>query len=107
LRLFESAYPCLEIWRANSAAGEPPVIELNGAPHQRIAILNSGRELRFHSLGAGEYAFLEALEARAPFDAAVAAGAAHAGAALGAAGDFDAGAALRRFVLASAIVDFH
>ncbi len=112
LRLFDSAYPCLAIWRANCATQEPPVIELNGGPHERIVILNSGRELRFHSVGAGEYAFLRALEARAPFDAAVDAGAAHAGVAhagavAGAADDFDAAAALRRFVLAAAIVDFH
>jgi hypothetical protein len=102
LRLFESSFPCLAIWRANSAAEEPPLIDLNGAPDARIAIMHSGSDLRFHTLSAGEYAFLKALEAAAPFASAVAAGAA-----AGAAHAFDAGAALRRFVLASAIVDFH
>jgi hypothetical protein len=98
LRLFESSYPCLAIWQANSAADEPPVIELR-APHERTAIMRGNRELEFHGLSAGELAFLEALEARAPFAAAVEAGAASAL-------DFDAGAALRRFVPASVIVDF-
>jgi len=113
LRLFESAYPCLAIWQANNAAEEPPVIDLHGAPRERIAIMHSGHihgagfgapaALRFYALSAGEQSFLAALQAAAPFAAAVEAAVA---AARGAAHGFDAGAALRRFVLASAIVDF-
>jgi Putative DNA-binding domain len=107
LRLFDSSYPCFAIWQANSAAAEPPVIDLNGAPRERIAIVHSARlhgatDLRFHALSAGEHAFLKALETRTPIAGAVHAGAVHAGAAQ----EFDAGAALRRFVLAAAIVDF-
>lgn len=117
LRLFDSPYPCLAIWQANSAAEEPPVIDLNGAPYERIAIMHSGRMhsgrmrgagmhgasyLRFHALSAGEHAFLTALEARTPFAGAVHTGAVQAGAVQ----EFDASAALQRFVLAAAIVDF-
>jgi hypothetical protein len=122
LRLFDSPYPCLAIWQANSAAEEPPVIDLTGAPHERIAIMHSARmhgarmhgarvhgarmhgarELRFHVLSAGEHAFLTALQRRVPFAAAIETPAVGA-----AAVEFDPGAALRRFVLAAAIVDFH
>ncbi len=110
LRLFESAFPCLAIWRANSAPEEPPVIDLNGAPRERIAMLRNGPVdgPSFHALSAGEHAFLAALESSASFASAIeagAAGAASAGAA-SAADAFDAGAALRRFVLAAVIVDF-
>jgi hypothetical protein len=111
LRLFESRYPCLAIWQANTAAEEPPVIDLDSAPHERIAIIHHG-ELRFHVLSAGEHAFLAALALRMPFADAVeaatlATAAAAATTAAAAAVDFDAGAALRRFVAAAAIVDFH
>jgi hypothetical protein len=109
LRLFESAFPCLAIWRANSAPEEPPLIDLNDAPHERLAIMYNG----FHTLNAGEKAFLEALASSASFAAAVEAGTAGAAvgatastAAASAAHAFDAVAALRRFVLASVIVDF-
>jgi hypothetical protein len=97
LRLFDSPYPCLAIWQANSAPEEPPLIDLTGAPRERIAIMHDARGLRFHVLSAGEHAFLTALEAQAPFAEAVEK----------AAVEFDPGAALRRFVLATAIVDFH
>ncbi len=144
VRLFESDYPCLAIWQANSAAEEPPVIDLHGAPRERIAIMRSGSTgwgaphvhgtglgaptaPRFHALSEGEQAFLAALQAAAPFAAAVEAGTAAAAAAAaraapaeadavgaapasaaaaGAAPGFNAGDALRRFVLAAAIVDF-
>jgi hypothetical protein len=114
VRLFESRYPCLAIWQANTAAEEPPVIDLDASPHARIAIVQSGGELRFLVLSVGEQAFLAALAVRTPFVRAVdAAGAAAHDAAAGAAAsaaiacDFDAGDALRRFVAAGAIVDFH
>ncbi len=120
LRLFDSCYPCLAIWQANIAPEEPPVIDLHGAPRERIAIMQSGGDLRFHSLTAGEHAFLQALEARAPFARAIEAGEVRAAAARAPATAaaaraapapapphiFDAGDALRRFVLAAAIVDF-
>lgn len=99
LRLFESAFPCLAIWQANRAEEEPAVIDLSCAPYERIAIMCAQGEPCFHALSAGEHAFLAALAAAAPFAAALEAAA-------GSARTFDAGAALRRFVLAAAIVDF-
>jgi hypothetical protein len=63
--------------------------------------MHGTRELRFHALSAGEHAFLTALKTHSPFATAVET------AAEAAAVEFDPGAALRRFVLAAAIVDFH
>ncbi len=103
VRLFESPYPCLAIWQANTAADEPPMIDLQGAPRQRLAIVYSRGDLRFHALSAGEHSFLASLQAGAPFAAAITAAIA---AGTTEPDTFDAGAALQRFVLARAIVDF-
>jgi hypothetical protein len=98
-RLFASDYPAVEIWEANvSSAEEPPVIDLGSGADR--ALLARGRDgLQIYRLSPGEYVFLNACRQREPFDAAVES-------AVAADAAFDAGAALRRFVQADAIVDF-
>jgi hypothetical protein len=100
LRLFESPYPALRIWQANVAsAAEPELIDLDcGA--DCLALMRERLELKFHRLSRSEFCFLAALHTGASFSAAIeGADACDA--------EFDAGAALRRFVAAEAIVDFH
>jgi hypothetical protein len=99
LRLFESAFPALRIWEVNVAnEAEPEPIDL-GAGADCLAIMRVRLELTFLRLSRGEYSFLESLRGGADFSAAIE----RAGACDEA---FDAGAALRRFVAAEAIVDF-
>ncbi len=98
LRLFESQFPVLRIWHANvDPAREPEVIEL-AAGGDRIALSRRAGALQFLPSSGGEMAFLHALDGGANFATALA----------GTQGDpdFDAGAALRRFVAAQVIVDF-
>jgi hypothetical protein len=98
-RLFASDYPVVEIWEANvGSAAEPPVIDLGKGADR--ALLARGRGgLQIYRLSPAEYVFLNACRQREPFEAAV-----ESAVAIDAA--FDAGAALRRFVQADAIVDF-
>jgi hypothetical protein len=98
-RVFDSPYPCLRIRAANlEAASEPEIIDLKSAP-DRLLLMRREQRLEFHRLAPGEHAFLRALHSGARFAAAIEAGnAAH--------DEFDAGAALQRFVAARAIVDF-
>jgi hypothetical protein len=99
LRLYESPYPVLRIWKANVLDdAEPELIDL-AAGADRLAMIRRRLQLEFHPLSRGEHAFLEALEDGTAFGAAIDAASA--------CGDaFDASAALQRFVLAEAIVDF-
>jgi hypothetical protein len=111
-RLFASEFPCLAIWEANVAGdAEPPLIELGAGP-DRLLLLRHGGELKFHRLSGGEQRFLQSLQAGERFAAAVENSARRgeieaAHGPLVPAGGFDAAAALRRFVIAGAIVDFH
>jgi hypothetical protein len=100
LRLYESPYPALRIWQANAAsAAEPELIDLRcGA--DCLALMRERLELKFHRLSRGEFCFLAALRIGADFSVAIESGGA-------CDAEFDAGAALRRFVAAEAIVDFH
>lgn len=99
LRLFESPYPALAIWEANVGADtEPPPIDLKSGG-ERLAILRHRLELRFHRLSLGEQSFLGAIVHGERFSAAVERGAADDA-------DFDATAALQRFVSCEAIVAF-
>ncbi len=116
VRLFASAYPCVHIWQENVDEAEPEPIDLcEGADRVLLMRSREGR-LAFHRLSRGEERFLRAVGAGERFGAAVEAGGAQdaqadaeAEAEAGADGDddaFDAAAALQRFVLAGAIVDF-
>ncbi len=97
-RLFLSPYPCLRIWEANvGSEAEPDLIDLS-AGSDRLLLLRSLGQLRFHPLSEGEENFLRALQAHESFAAAIERGAPDP--------DFDAAAALQRFVVAGAIVDF-
>ena len=99
VRLFESPYPALRIWEANSAPeGEPPVIDL-AVGGERLALARIGMQLAFQAVNRGEYVFLEAVGHGTPLGTAIE---------LAEASDaaFDAGAALQRFVILGLIVDF-
>jgi len=99
LRLHHSPYPALRIWEANAVSeAEPEVIDLGGGS-DCLALLRQRLKLTFHRLSRGEFAFLEAVARGAEFAAAIASAGAYEE-------EFDAGAALRRFVAAEAIVDF-
>lgn len=99
LRLFESPFPALRIWEANVASdAEPEPIDL-GAGADCLAIMRLRLKLTFHRLSRGELCFLDSLRGGDDFSEAIE----RAGACDDA---FDAGAALRRFVAAEAIVDF-
>jgi len=110
-RLFASEFPCLRIWQANlGREGEPELIDLASGP-DRLLLTRSDGQLTFHRLSRGEEGFLQGLRAGERFAAAVEMGGAQLGAGAGAGaaageGEFDAGAALQRFVLARVIVDF-
>jgi hypothetical protein len=99
VRLYASAYPALRIWEANVASeADPEPIDLDcGA--DCLAVTRRGLELKFYRLAPGEYAFLGALQSGLEFGAALDAGS-------GCDVEFDAAAALRRFVAAEVIVDF-
>jgi len=99
-RVFSSAYPCLRIREVNlSDQTDPEIVDLQSAA-DRLLLIRRRERLEFHRLSSDEHAFLQALYLGGRFAAAVDAG--NAGN-----GEFDAGAALRRFVAAQAIVDFH
>lgn len=98
LRRFAAPYPVLAIWQANAdPAVEPPPVDL-GQGGDRLALVRRRMQLEFHPLGEGEWAFLEALERRAPLAAALEAGAHDA--------RFEPAAALPRFVTAGIIAGF-
>ena len=98
LRLFDSRYPALRIWEANVASAEvPDTIDL-GQGADRLVVMRRRLRLEFHRLSAGEQGFLAALLAAEPFVTAVERGADDL--------EFDASAALERFVAAEAVVDF-
>jgi len=107
VRLFASEFPCLRIWEANVGSdAEPEMIDLDAGPDRVLLVRHSG-QLQRHRLSHGEHAFMHSLLAGERFAAAVEAGAdrGELDAAFGA-GAFDAAAALQRFVLAGAIVNF-
>ena len=103
LRLFSAPVPALRIWDTNvgaaAAAGtEPETVDLDGGA-DRLALMCRRLTLEVHPLSPGEAGFLGAVQQGATFADAVDAGSA-------AGEEFDATAALRRFVTAEAIVDF-
>ncbi|MEA3150028.1 MAG: hypothetical protein QOD56_967 [Gammaproteobacteria bacterium] len=97
LRLFESPYPARRIRDANVGSDPPEAIDLSSAS-DRLALMRKQMQLQFLPLTVGESAFLQALLGGEPFASAVAAGDESDP-------DFDATAALGRFVAAEAIVD--
>ncbi|MDB6085247.1 MAG: hypothetical protein JWN43_3128 [Gammaproteobacteria bacterium] len=99
LRLFESRYPILRIWQANIRSDdEPERIDLRSGA-DRLAVTRCRSQLQFHPVSAGESAFLDALGRGQTFAGAVDCGEASDE-------EFDATAALQRFVAAEAIVEF-
>jgi hypothetical protein len=99
LRLFESSYPIKTIWDSNVLNdAEPDSIDLESGA-ERLAVLRRRLQLQFHPLSPGEWRWLAALSEHLPFAASLEAAAA-------AEGDFDATAALQRFVELGAIVGF-
>jgi hypothetical protein len=99
LRLFESPYPIKKIWESNVLSdAEPGSIDLESGA-ERFAVLRRRLQLQFHPLSPGEWRWLAALSEHLPFAASLEAAAA-------AEGDFDATAALQRFVELGAIVGF-
>ncbi len=99
VRLFASEFPAVAIWEANAGDAEPQVIDLRDGP-DHVLLMRIRGQLVFARLALGEEGFLEALLAEEPFAAAVARGEQSGN------GEFDAAAALQRFVRAGAIVDF-
>lgn len=102
LRLFESPFPALRVWETNvggeaAARTEPEAVDLD-AGGDRLALMSRRLTLQVHRLSPGEAGLLQAIRRGASFAAAVDAGQA---------GDdeFDATAALQRFVSVEAIVD--
>jgi hypothetical protein len=127
VRLFASDYPCLRIWQANTTGdAAPDTIDLSSGG-DRLLLMRRDGELVFQQTSSGEQRFLCALMSGARFAEAVEAGepdnanpaanaratantdaVVHASVPDGLGGDvFEAAAALRRFVLAGVIVDFH
>jgi hypothetical protein len=99
LRLFESPYPARRIRDVNVGSdAEPEAIDLSSGS-DRLALMRKQMQLQFLPLTVGESAFLQALLGGESFASAVAAGDESDP-------DFDATAALGRFVAAEAIVDF-
>jgi len=98
LRLFASRYPALRIWEANARSeATPDIIDLDSGA-DRLAIVRPRLQLTFHRLSPGEESLLRALARSAAFADAV-----EQATALD--GDFDASAALQRFVAEGVIVD--
>jgi hypothetical protein len=97
LRLFSSEYPCRRIWESNlsDAADLAPIDLQDGA--DRLALVRIAGHARVHELRAGEFEFLQALYAGEKFGIAVER-------TLEVDAEFDAGAALRRFVADGTIV---
>jgi hypothetical protein len=97
-RLFESQYPCWRIWEQNVASdGEPETIDLSSGG-DRLLFTRNIVKLEVHHLSRGEFCFLTGVRDGERFGQAVELG-------LMADEGFDAAAALRKFVLAGAIVD--
>jgi hypothetical protein len=106
-RLFASEFPCVRIWEANVGSdAEPELIDLGSGPDRALLVRNRG-QLKCHRLNHGELGFLQSVHAGERFAAAVENGVNRSehDAARGN-GAFDAVAAMQRFVLAGAIVDF-
>jgi hypothetical protein len=100
LRLFESRYPARRIWAASvSDAADPESIDLDSGG-ERLMVMRRGLQLIIEPLSAGEHCLLDHCRCGLAFAPALAAAAA-------CDEDFDAAAALQRFVAAQAIVDFH
>jgi hypothetical protein len=99
LRLFTSPYPIRRIWESNvGSEAEPEIIDL-ASGGERLAVLRQRLQLQFHPLSPGEWRWLTALGERTPFAASLEAATAEDP-------DFDAAAALRRFVALGALVAF-
>jgi hypothetical protein len=98
LRLFESRYPALRIWEVNVGSDEEPESVNLDAGGERLAIMRHRLQLRFHRLSAGEHRLLDEIRRGATFMEAV-------DAAARSDAEFDAAAALQRFVSIEAIVD--
>ena len=98
LRLFSSKFPCRRIWESNLAeAVDFAPIDLRDGSDQ-LAILRVAGHLRVFDLNVGDFYFLQAVKAGEVFGNAVE----HA---LDTDAEFEAGAALRRFISNGAIVD--
>jgi hypothetical protein len=98
LRLFSSRYPCRRIWESNlGEAADFAPIDLRDGPEQLLIVRAAGH-LRVDELSAGEFNFLSAIHAGGNVGTAIE----HM---LEADAEFDAGAALRRFVGNGVIVD--
>jgi hypothetical protein len=97
-RLFDSEYPCWNIWQANVASdGEPEIIDLATGP-DRLLLIRRTLQIEAHRLSHGERSFLIAVREGEGFERAVEDG-------VNCDSEFSAAAALQRFVLAGAIVD--
>jgi len=97
-RLLASDYPCLRIWQANVGGdGEPEVIDLAMGP-DRVLLTRKTIAVDVHRLSRGEHRFLIAVRDGQRFGEAVEHG-------MECDGEFNAAAALQRFVSAGAIVD--
>jgi hypothetical protein len=97
-RLFESEFPCWRIWQANVAHdGKPEIVDL-ATGGDRLLLTRNVLQIEVHLLSRGEFSFLAGLQEGKPFGQTVE---------QGAQGDseFDAAAALQKFVLARVIVD--
>lgn len=98
VNLFESPYPCLQIWQSHSAEhGDDVSIDLDSGG-VRVAIAMQARQLTFHPLGASEHAFLQALLSGHPLGTAI-------DIAISADPAFDATNMLQRCVTTQLIVD--
>lgn len=98
VRLFNSEYPCWNIWQANAARdGEPEIIDLASGP-DRLFLIRKALQIEAHRLSHAEQSFLAAVRDGEGFGRAVEDG-------VSGASEFSAAAALQRFVLAGAIVD--
>ena len=92
-RLFSSAYPVLDIWRANqgSSAANQTTIDLASGRRARVLLLRPAHVVQFHLLSAASFALLAALADDLTLGAAL-------DAAQNADAAFDLGSALRHFV---------
>jgi hypothetical protein len=100
VNLFESSYPCLEIWQSHAEERiDNDSIDL-GSGGVRVAIVSSRGRLTFFSLSESEFIFLDALRSDRPLCLAVEA-------AISADPAFDVAEVLHRYVMAQIIVDFH
>ncbi len=98
VHLYESAFPAVSIWEANTCRNDLPIIGLD-AGSERLAFTRLHGQVEWLRLTAGEYRFLAELEQSAAFGEAVRAS-------LALDPEFDSVAALQRFVLSAVIVDF-